>query len=38
MICPACDGDRPTLLGRLGRRLWLRCRWCGIDFSVINED
>lgn len=38
-MCPACEQDGPhTLLGALGRRLWLRCRYCGIDFNVPNEE
>jgi hypothetical protein len=28
--CAACGGDT-TILGELGRRLWLRCRYCGLD-------
>lgn len=30
--CPVCSGDG-NALGMLGRRLHLRCRQCGIDFS-----
>lgn len=33
---PACSlcGGPGVLLGRLGPRLWWRCRDCGIDFST----
>ena len=33
--CPLCDGNDHTVLGILGKRLHLRCRSCGIDFSAI---
>lgn len=31
--CP-CDGGQPTLLGVLGNLVHLRCRNCGMDWSV----
>ncbi len=30
--CPLCPGQG-SLLGRLGRLRWFRCRDCGMDFS-----
>ena len=30
--CPTCGSDYPVLLGRLGRHVWYRCRYCGLDF------
>ena len=32
LYCPECGGPG-VLLGRLGERVWWRCRACGIDFS-----
>ena len=38
MTCPCCRTTAPpTLLGRLGRLTWLRCRICGIDFNTTTE-
>ena len=35
MACPGCDSiETPTLLGELGRLVWVRCRECGIDFNM----
>lgn len=34
MSCPACNGDEVVELGVLGRRLWRRCRACGLDRSI----
>lgn len=31
--CPKCSG-LGTLLGRLGRLLWLRCRSCGWTYEI----
>lgn len=31
--CPICEGPG-TLLGRLGRLVWWRCRDCGMEFST----
>lgn len=30
--CPTCHSDYPLLLGRMGRLIWFRCRYCGLDF------
>ena len=30
--CPVCPGQG-SLLGRLGRLRWFRCRDCGMDFN-----
>jgi transcription elongation factor Elf1 len=35
--CPACGGPG-VALGTLGYRLHLRCRDCGMDFSVDSPD
>lgn len=32
MTCSYCHGSL-TLLGQLGRLLWLRCRACGLEQS-----
>lgn len=34
--CPTCDGAGVGL-GYLGLRYWLRCRDCGLDYSVFVE-
>ena len=36
--CPACDSFDATFLGTLGRLDHLRCRDCGMDYSVSNEE
>ena len=33
-MCPHCGDSLPTLLGRLGSLVWLRCRSCGFDYSA----
>ena len=35
--CPACHSCTPILLGQLGRLLWYRCRYCGIDIGPIID-
>lgn len=35
--CPMCEAPangeaEPELMGALGRKLWYRCRCCGMDF------
>ena len=37
MACPACGSTQFTLLGYLGRLLWLRCRACGTDVQAPDE-
>jgi transposase-like protein len=34
ITCPACNADMPVLLGILGPLAHLRCRHCGVDYSV----
>lgn len=35
MSCPLCSSNAPgVLLGTLGALTWLRCRGCGVDYSV----
>jgi transcription elongation factor Elf1 len=36
--CPACDSDDAIFLGTLGIRHNLRCRDCGMDFSVEADE
>ena len=36
-VCSKCGGQL-CWLGTLGNMLWLRCRDCGMDFSVTEED
>ena len=36
--CPICDSPEYFLLGILGKVTWCRCRACGMDFSVVNEN
>jgi len=31
--CPICDGP-PVVLGQLGNLLWMRCRNCGMEYSL----
>lgn len=33
--CPVCDSGDSSVLGKLGNRVHLRCRCCGIDFSFV---
>jgi hypothetical protein len=35
-MCPCCNGYG-LLLGRLGRRLWFRCRACGIEWNTEGD-
>lgn len=37
-MCPLCGSEVLTLLGQLGRLLWLRCRDCGIDVHQPAND
>lgn len=34
--CPVCGcpGNEDSVLGELGRLLWIRCRACGMDYHV----
>lgn len=36
-MCPTCGGQGMGI-GQLARKFWLRCRSCGIDFSVPVDD
>ena len=36
-FCPVCGGD-PMKLGILGKHYWMRCRDCGIDFLIYDEE
>ena len=35
--CPMCDGFGVPL-GKLGSLLWFRCRQCGIQFQLKDEE
>jgi predicted nucleic acid-binding Zn ribbon protein len=37
-MCPACGGVWAVLLGALGRLTHLRCRDCGIVYSVPSDE
>lgn len=32
-ICLGCGSPVATLLGKLGKLTWFRCRDCGIDYN-----
>jgi len=34
--CPVC-GSAAYLLGSLGHLHWFRCRYCGMEFSILTE-
>lgn len=36
-LCMACGGEA-FLIGVLGKRIHLRCRHCGLDQSISNEE
>lgn len=36
--CPRCGSPFASVLGRLGRLLWFRCRACGFDFPIDIAD
>ena len=36
--CPACEYGQGMLMGKLGSRAWFRCRDCGIEFNVNDEE
>lgn len=35
--CPECGSTESTALGTLGFLFWLRCRDCGMDYSIRIE-
>lgn len=35
--CPACDGEAYRI-GKLGKLVWCRCRYCGIDYYEESEE
>ena len=35
--CPMCNGE-PVVLGLLGSKLWLRCRYCGTVYSKKEDE
>lgn len=36
--CPACNGTGPQTLGTLGSVAWMRCRDCGWDFKLEDQE
>lgn len=36
--CPACGSTEKKILDDLGHVLWARCRDCGIDYQVEDDD
>jgi hypothetical protein len=34
--CPLCCG-KASFLGRLGRKLWYKCRSCGIEYTAKED-
>jgi hypothetical protein len=37
VICPSCSGVTWTRLGRLGARVWFRCRACFFELGLAEE-
>jgi len=37
--CPACHAENESdcILGTLGRLTWVRCRYCGMQYSINIE-
>lgn len=36
-VCPACGGEELAYIGTLGNLAHLRCRACGITYSIRTE-
>ena len=36
--CPACNGTGAEMLGTLGNTAWMRCRNCGIDYRMEDQE
>lgn len=36
--CPMCGHDTATVLGPMGQLVWVRCRACGIDYAINEEE
>ena len=36
-VCPACGAENDTTMGKLGKRVYTRCRSCGMDYSHEEE-
>jgi len=37
-MCPGCSSDNAVYMGRLGRKVWYRCRDCGLEFSLESGE
>lgn len=38
MDCPACNSPKIEQMGMLGNLLWFRCRGCGLEFNMENNE
>lgn len=38
MLCPNCYSDETTELGRLGAFMWVRCRYCGWEYCIDDQE
>lgn len=36
--CPICDSTYANFMGRLGALYYFRCRYCGMEFSMVDGD
>jgi hypothetical protein len=36
--CHQCGANQPSALGTLGDHLWLRCRGCGWQWSILTDE
>ncbi len=38
MDCPACNSTKIEQMGVLGNLIWFRCRGCGLEFNMENNE
>ena len=36
-VCPACGAENDTTMGKLGKGVYTRCRYCGMVYSYVEE-
>lgn len=36
-ICPLCGDSARKFLGKLGKKLWLKCSSCGEEYSLSEK-
>jgi hypothetical protein len=36
--CSVCNGSAADMLGTLGKTIWMRCRDCGLDFKLEDQE